>query len=320
MYEERPVMERLAIANKICKAEETPLLTFSFRDLKNIERSASHIEPDKLFPYGRHLSESINRADFIHSLLTQPKVWMRVREEYSAEVENELQQKNISFAKDQMQNNAWSVEPGFSLDELESFQKGYFEIQDLSSQKTISMIQPKESETWWDACAGSGGKSLMMAATQPSVKLVCTDARDTILMNLKKRFEKTGFKDFKTNVIELATGRKPRLNVTPDGAVADVPCTGSGTWSRTPEWLSFFNTSSIAKYQMMQRNIVKAIADILPEGKPLVYITCSVFKEENEENTAWIGANLPLNLQRQVYFEGAAKRADTLFAARFIKR
>lgn len=319
MYAERPARERLAVANKICKAEESPLLSFSFRELANIEKLASHIEPDKLFPQGRHLSDSINRAEFIHSFLEQPRLWIRVRKKYADEVEKEFAEKNISFEKNPQSPLAWSVKNATALNELETFKNGCFEIQDLSSQQTISLIKPGPGEYWWDACAGAGGKSLLMAEEEPSLKLLCSDSRDTILKNLEMRFRKTGFKNFRTKVLDLNSGSRFRFADRFDGIIADVPCTGSGTWSRTPEWLTFFNPKSIEKFQDMQRKIISAVTNMLPDSKPLIYITCSVFKEENENNTDWLSAHLPLKLQTQVYFEGASKGADTMFVARFIR-
>ncbi|MCX6276090.1 MAG: RsmB/NOP family class I SAM-dependent RNA methyltransferase, partial [Bacteroidetes bacterium] len=185
--------------------------------------------------------------------------------------------------------------------------------------KTIQAIRPNKGETWWDACAGSGGKSLMMAAYEPGISLVCTDSRDTILKNLAERFQRTGFKNYSSKMVDLTTGPKFRMDKQLDGIVADVPCTGSGTWSRTPEWLTFFNPKSIEKFQGIQRNIISALVNLLPDNKPLIYITCSVFKEENEDNTAWVTANFPLQLQTQLYIEGSSKGADNMFVARFIR-
>lgn len=319
MYAEKPVVERLAIANKACKAEESPLLSFSFRELANIERLASQLQPDKIFPHGRHLSDSISKAEFIHSFLKQPKVWIRVRQPFMAEVEKELNEKEMPFEKDPVTPDAWSLRNSTSLDQLNSYKKGYFEIQDLSSQQTIRLIKPEAGETWWDACAGSGGKSLMMAAYEPALNLICTDSRETILKNLEERFRKAGITNYSTKAVDLSSGKKTRLKVVPDGIVADVPCSGSGTWGRTPEWLNFFDSRSIEKFSQLQRNIVSDIVHTLPENKPFVYITCSVFKEENEDNTAWIAGNLPLKIQTQLYIEGASKGADTMFVARFTR-
>jgi len=319
MAAELPVVERLAIANKICKSEPGPMLDYLLKDFPKIDRYVSHLEPDRIFSFSRHLTESISKAEYIHSFLVQPKVWIRVRAEFANVVEKELSEKEIPFEKDDEEKLAWSLKNSSSLDQLETFLAGYFEIQDVSSQKTIWLIQPKAGEMWWDACAGAGGKSLMMAAAEPDIKLFCTDSRETILKNLGQRMQKAQVQNYVTKVLDLSTGLKPRISNQFDGIVTDVPCSGSGTWSRSPEWLTFFDPKSIEKFQIMQRKIISSVVHFLPEHKPLVYITCSVFKEENEDNTAWVTQNLPLQLQTQLYFEGSAKGADTMFVARFTR-
>ena len=159
----------------------------------------------------------------------------------------------------------------------------------------------------------------MMAAYEPSINLFCTDARETILKNLEQRFKKAGVSNYATKVLDLVSDLKPRMKKSFDGIVADVPCSGSGTWSRTPEWLSYFESKHIEKFKVIQRQIVSNVINFLPENKPFVYITCSVFKEENEGNTAWMTDNLPLRLQTQSYLEGSSKGADTMFVARFTR-
>jgi len=242
-----------------------------------------------------------------------------VRNEYQNEVGKELYEKDIAFEKNAEEPNAWSVKQSTALDQLDSFVKGYFEIQDLSSQKTIRYIMPAPNEYWWDACAGAGGKSLMMAAHEPGIKLFCTDARETVLKNLEHRFHKAGVYNYSTKMLDLTSGPKPRMKDIFDGIVADVPCSGSGTWARTPEWLTYFDSKQLEKFKNIQRQIVSSVVNFLPDNKPFVYITCSVFKEENEGNTAWIAENLSLKLQTQSYIEGATKGADTMFVARFIR-
>ncbi|MDQ6904312.1 MAG: Fmu (Sun) domain-containing protein, partial [Bacteroidota bacterium] len=96
-----------------------------------------------------------------------------------------------------------------------------------------------------------------------------------------------------------------------------VPCTGSGTWARTPEQLSFFHKKEIDKYVLLQRNIIKNAVPQLKKNAHLLYITCSVFKKENEENVSFIEKNLRLKLVKMNYLKGYKMQADTLFAALF---
>ena len=96
-----------------------------------------------------------------------------------------------------------------------------------------------------------------------------------------------------------------------------MPCSGSGTWSRTPEQLYFFEESKIAYYANLQKKIISNAVKALKPGSVLLYITCSVFTEENEDAVNFIQEQLHLKLVSANYFKGYQQRADTLFAALF---
>ena len=107
----------------------------------------------------------------------------------------------------------------------------------------------------------------MMADTEPGISLLCTDTRESILENLTGRFSRAGINNYKTMVLDLASGRMPKPEPVVDGIVADVPCTGSGTWARTPEWLTFFKPASIEIYRETQRKIISGILKLLQIGR-----------------------------------------------------
>jgi 16S rRNA (cytosine967-C5)-methyltransferase len=104
-----------------------------------------------------------------------------------------------------------------------------------------------------------------------------------------------------------------------DLIICDAPCTGSGTWSRTPEQLAYFNPKKIDHYAMLQRSIVSNVLPHLKQDGRLVYITCSVFKKENEETVAFIREQFSMEIERMKLLKGYDQRADTLFVASFIK-
>jgi 16S rRNA (cytosine967-C5)-methyltransferase len=83
--------------------------------------------------------------------------------------------------------------------------------------------------------------------------------------------------------------------------------------------LYYFDDHKIAYFSKLQKAIAGNVAKYLKEGKPLVYITCSVFRQENEDVVAWIEENLPLKLEKSEVIKGYNEKADTMFAARFIK-
>jgi 16S rRNA (cytosine967-C5)-methyltransferase len=102
-----------------------------------------------------------------------------------------------------------------------------------------------------------------------------------------------------------------------DLIVCDAPCSGSGTWSRTPEQLYFFDENKIEYYPGLQKKIVSNVVKNLQAGGFLVYITCSVFKNENEEVVKFIQEQLSLQLINMEYLKGYDQKADSLFTALF---
>jgi 16S rRNA (cytosine967-C5)-methyltransferase len=192
-------------------------------------------------------------------------------------------------------------------------------IQDLSSQRTALFLKKgdnKISEAW-DCCSGSGGKSILMTDLNPGCQLTVSDIRESILNNLKKRFNEAGvpqpkfFKADLTDQNDLPKQMFPFI-------LADLPCTGSGTWSRTPEALYFFDPQSVSDYKQRQKKILSNVTGRLKPGGVLVYITCSVFADENERISEFL-TGLGLKPEKEEMFAGYEQEADSLYAARFIK-
>jgi 16S rRNA (cytosine967-C5)-methyltransferase len=153
----------------------------------------------------------------------------------------------------------------------------------------------------------------------PKIKLTVSDTRESILANLKKRFASAGIKNYESFVADLANKSAIR-NLKSEIIIADVPCSGSGTWSRTPEQLYFFQEKKIEEYSALQKRIVSNAITQLQPGGSFVYITCSVFKKENEEVAMYIKENFHLKLKQMEVLKGYDKKADSMFRGFIRKR
>jgi 16S rRNA (cytosine967-C5)-methyltransferase len=109
------------------------------------------------------------------------------------------------------------------------------------------------------------------------------------------------------------------VDLTNNLIICDAPCTGSGTWSRTPEQLYFFDEKRIERYAGLQKKIVSNVILHLKENGCFVYITCSVFKKENDEIVEFVERQFNLELIKMELLKGYDKKADTMFAALFRK-
>ena len=164
----------------------------------------------------------------------------------------------------------------------------------------------------WDCCAASGGKSIMLHDLGFNYQLFVSDIRESILTNLSNRFQIAGITKYSKFIADLTS---PNIK-TPvskfDVIIADVPCSGSGTWGRTPEQLSYFKPSDLEVYTNRQLKIVENLGQFLDSNGILVYITCSVFETENENIVLHISQN-GFELIHSEYILGYNHKADSMF-------
>ena len=269
---------------------------------------------EDVFPWTQQLSPGIDKDAFLKSFFAQPDLFIRVNKGYEQQVKIVLTAAGIIF-KDES-NDCISLPNGTRLDALFPNQH-WFEVQDLSSQQTAQFFKPNKWDAWWDACAASGGKSLLLYAQEPTVKLVVSDIRESILANLDERFQHAGITKYQKKLLDLTQNNDLILHDYEfDGVILDAPCSGSGTWGRTPEMISQFETYNIEFFQKLQQSIVRNVVKYLKPGKPLVYITCSAFKAENEDVVSFMVKELGLKLEEQTTLKGYENKADTMFVAR----
>jgi 16S rRNA (cytosine967-C5)-methyltransferase len=266
-----------------------------------------------IFPWQTELSPDIDYEAFCLSFLRQPDLFIRIRPGHHDTVLHQLRELPHEFMPPSTirLHNGFPTEDHFTPDHE-------IVIQDYSSQQIATYLMGNNTpDFFWDACAASGGKSILAHDLYPNLHIIASDIRTSILHNLKSRFAAAGIKRYSTFLADLANQPPPDSAANADLVLTDVPCTGSGTWSRNPEQLYFFNPASIAKYADRQRSILRHIAPRLAPDASLVYCTCSVFKKENEEVTDWIHDNFKLNRHSRGTITGYSQHADTLFAARF---
>jgi 16S rRNA (cytosine967-C5)-methyltransferase len=151
------------------------------------------------------------------------------------------------------------------------------------------------------------------------INLTVSDKRESILANLEKRFQTAGIRTYESFLIDLGNPETFLPSGEFDIVIADVPCSGSGTWGRAPENLVYFDAKKVSGYQLLQRTILSNIASTVRAGGFLVYITCSVFKKENEANVGFIEKEFGFTCERSEIIRGYDLRADTMFAATFRK-
>ena len=283
-----------------------------------IKKEYPKFDLNTIFPFSEHLSDGLNFDEFYFSLLVQPDLYIRMKRGSEIKIQKLLEEAGIQF--NAINSQTLALPNGTKLDSI-LLDKGSYEVQDISSQKVGSYFKPQKWDKWWDCCAASGGKSLLLYDEQPDIKLLVTDNRESILTNLTERFALAGIRNYQKKILDLTQNPDLLLHdYAFDGIILDAPCSGSGTWGRTPEMMAQFKDYKIKFFTELQRKIAANVIKYLKPEKPFIYITCSVFKEENEEQVAWLIKTFDLTLESFEMIKGYESKADTMFVARLIKK
>jgi 16S rRNA (cytosine967-C5)-methyltransferase len=321
-----PTEDRLMVAEFLCNTQVNSFLQHFKPDwaacvgftidekIDLVTKTYPDFKLEDVFPWVSQASPAIDKQAFLKSFFVQPDLFIHVHNGYDHLVKAELVKAAIAF-KDEG-NGCISLPNGTRLEAIFPTQH-WFEVQDYSSQQTANYFKPNKWDAWWDACAASGGKSLLLHELEPNIKLVVSDIRESILANLDERFRSAGLMKYQKKQLDLTQNIDQTLHDYEfDGIILDAPCSGSGTWGRTPEMISQFEPQKIEFFQRLQKTIAANVTKFLKPGKPLVYITCSAFKAENEDVVDYLVKECGLKLEEVKVLTGYEHKADSMFVAR----
>lgn len=211
----------------------------------------------------------------------------------------------------------WKREPLFSLP---AFKEGLFEVQDEGSQLIAEQMQPKSTDHVLDYCSGSGGKTLAFAPRMGGKgQIYLHDIRPHALAEARKRLKRAGIQ----NAQCLPPGH-PQLNSLKgkmDWVLADVPCSGTGTLRRNPDSKWKIDSEQVLRLSQQQREITQEALSYVRPGGYLVYSTCSILPEENQDQVSFFLKHLPLTLEKEPTLLLPQERGrDGFFYALFRKK
>jgi 16S rRNA (cytosine967-C5)-methyltransferase len=165
-----------------------------------------------------------------------------------------------------------------------AYTQGLVEVQDSSSQAAIESLDIRSGMKVLDYCAGGGGKALAMAARMPSANYLAHDVDAGRMGDLPVRAKRAGAK---IDTCAPYTAKGPF-----DLVVVDAPCSGSGTWRRTPEAKWRLTPERLAELAGIQVEIFAAVAPMVAPGGRIAYMTCSLLDVENSTQIhAFLAAN-----------------------------
>ncbi|MGH7972811.1 MAG: RsmB/NOP family class I SAM-dependent RNA methyltransferase, partial [Limisphaerales bacterium] len=212
-------------------------------------------------------------AEWARALQAEPKLWLRARPGQGRALARAL-------------GDCRAFGAGALADALEylgrqdlfrtkEFHTGAFEVQDLSSQAVGLVCSPHPGETWWDACAGEGGKTLHLADLMQNQGLIwASDRAEWRLKILKRRAARARVFNYRSALWDGAVRLPTRTKF--DGVLVDAPCSGIGTWQRNPQSRWTTGLKDVRELRRVQLQLlVRAAAAVKPGGK-LIYAVCTL--------------------------------------------
>ena len=217
---------------------------------------------------------------WVRALQAEPRLWLRAHAGQGRVLAEKL-------------GDCWVPEQAALADAVEyrgtenlfatpEFHAGEFEVQDISSQAVGLLCAPQPGETWWDACAGEGGKLLHLSDLMRNKGLIwASDRADWRLKKLKRRTARA--KVFNYRAVVWDGGAKPPTKTKFDGVLVDAPCSGLGTWQRNPHARWTTTPEDVRELGELQIQLLAHAAGSVKPGGKLVYSVCTLTRAETVE-------------------------------------
>jgi len=210
-------------------------------------------------------------------LQTPPSLWLRARRGQGRELARLLEDCR-PFGQGALAD-ALKYRGHQDLFRTPAFHAGQFELQDLSSQAVGLICAPVPGQTWWDACAGEGGKLLHLSDLMENKGLIwASDSASWRLQKLKHRAARSRVFNYRSALWD--GGPKLPTKTRFDGVLVDAPCSGIGTWQRNPHARWTVTADDIQELSALQTRLLCHAAPAVKPGGRLIYAVCTFARAE----------------------------------------
>lgn len=202
---------------------------------------------------------------------------------------NDVRLEKIPFLK-----QGYWADADFSLSSTQEYLQGHYYIQESASQIPVEVLNPKPGELVLDTCAAPGSKTTQLAQWMENKgMLVALDSNSNRIVALKNNIERCGVSN--CVVYQKDAAHADDLNIKFDKILIDAPC--SGNLATDKEWLNKRTPDGVKSMSGVQQEILFSATLLLKPGGTVLYSTCSLEPEEDEEIIEWALDNLPLKLE-----------------------
>jgi 16S rRNA (cytosine967-C5)-methyltransferase len=218
--------------------------------------------------------------EWVRALQTPPRLWLRARRGQGRGLADKMGDCD-PFGQGAL-GDAVEYRGQQDLFRTAEFHAGELELQDISSQAVGMICAPQAGETWWDACAGEGGKTLHLSDLMENKGLIwASDSAAWRLQKMKRRAARA--KVFNYRTVGWDGGTRLPTKTKFDGVLVDAPCSGVGTWQRNPHARWSVTAKDVEELSKLQERILANVAPSLKPGGRLVYAVCTLTRAETRE-------------------------------------
>lgn len=225
--------------------------------------------------------------DWVRSLQQEPTLWLRAKRGMSDPILQSLSGTDRGSLPDAL---VYTGET--DLFKTPEFHAGEFEIQDIASQAVGWLCAPKPGETWWDTCAGEGGKLLHLSDLMQNKGLIwASDRAEWRLKTLKRRTARAKAFNYRAAVWDGSAKLPTKTKF--DGILVDAPCSGLGTWQRNPHARWTTTAKDVQELGEVQKRLLTNVAGSVKPGGKLIFAVCTLTRPETTDVVAHFNSTQP---------------------------
>ncbi len=244
--------------------------------------------------YGRQTAESMLKAFFLGEDTTIRVHRDRISQE---ELKERLEKEGVEVRPVEGFPGALTIRRYDTLNRIKAFKEGLFSVQDVSSMLAVEAAEVKEGSFCLDVCASPGGKALYLAEKLKGTGLVeARDLTDYKLKFIEENIARGGWKNVRCHRQDARVSDETLVEQA-DVVLADLPCSGLGVLGKKPDIRYRASRESLAELAGLQREILGVVWRYVRPGGVLIYSTCTINREENQENAAWFLDTFPFEAE-----------------------
>jgi 16S rRNA (cytosine967-C5)-methyltransferase len=260
--------------------------------------------------------------------LARPPMWLRVNQQHNSIVQyqQKLAQLDIEISQQDKTSGALLLTNPIDVNKLPQFSDGHVSVQDAAAQQAAIILQAQAGERILDCCAAPGGKTCHMLELEPSLEMTAIDVEAHRLSRVQENLQRLQLD------AHLIAGDATQPNTWWDGKLydrilLDAPCSATGVIRRHPDIKWLRKADDIEKLSALQQQILKNIWPLLKSGGTLLYATCSILPQENDQQIEQFLANnsdatlVKINDSDQIGWQilPSEKNMDGFYYAKLIK-